>query len=250
MARASTRRENLLRTLMLSVWAVAFSGCNSPALNLLHGWVDGLETGDRVFLAVADPTGSFWVPVDSTTITEPGKFELKTALIDVNAVVTFLKPGQPFDPHHQSAPSVFLEGYADLRLTGTTGDWWYLRKTGGIYDHSDLQEAFRLLYQAQDMQRQGLDGLEKSRTSGDPELRKQAIALLNESNELIDRNYEVEADFFDKYPDAAYSAHVMRYRDDDLEAYRQMFDRLTPGYGKVRPDNRSNSTSRPYCEAR
>jgi thiol-disulfide isomerase/thioredoxin len=213
----------------LFIATLCFS-CSQEKHNVINGKIEGLETGDKIILSVEDPGGSSWIATDSTIVTKAGTFMLKTKVSDCYVQLTCLKPDETFKPEDTQAPKRFLESYAHLDVTGHTNDWYYIKTTGGIYDHPDMAEINRIIDSASNIQKETRRILDKSRETNDTLLRKTAIDLFNKSGNLLDSRDTLEQAFVKNNPDVAYSAALLRY-DYDLmkkfDDYEKAFYRLS-----------------------
>jgi thiol-disulfide isomerase/thioredoxin len=215
--------------LLFAVWA-GFS-CNQEEQNIINGKVEGLEVGDRIILSVEDPEGSLWIAVDSAVVDKAGEFTLKTKVCDTQVQLTYLKPGEPFNPEDTQGRRCFLEAYADLSLTGNTADWRYVKVTGGLYDFPAMQQINQVTDSALLIQKTALDWHAKYRETQDTAFLNEAMALIGQSNDVlgsIDDLYEV---FVKNNPDVAYSAALLRYDYklmDNIDEYEKAFLTLSP----------------------
>ncbi|MDR0814255.1 MAG: DUF4369 domain-containing protein, partial [Bacteroidales bacterium] len=128
-----------------TLFAVSFLfSCSHEKQNVITGKIEGLQVGDRIFLSVEDTEGSLWVPTDSTVVTKAEEFTLKTKETGCYVRLTYLKSGEIFKPENAQVPRCFLETYANLNITGNTENWYYIKTTGGLYSHPDMQEINHL----------------------------------------------------------------------------------------------------------
>jgi peroxiredoxin len=219
------------QSFILFATALLFAAaCSTEKQNIINGQIDGLEAGDRIILSVEDPDGSLWLATDSATVTEAGKFTLKTKVSDNMVQLTRLKPDEKFKPEDTQAPRRFLEGYAELNVTGNIDDWRYIKMTGGIYSHPDMSEINRITDSAQIIQSKALKTLDKSRETNDTILRKTAIDLIDISNDIFISTYSLEGVFFKNNPDVAYSALLLHYNHnitEDIDEYEKAFYTLS-----------------------
>ncbi|MDR0765693.1 MAG: TlpA family protein disulfide reductase [Odoribacteraceae bacterium] len=184
--------------------------------NVITGRVAGLDKGDRIILSVESPGGATWVAVDSTVVTVAGEFTLETRAGDCNARLTLLKPGERFRPASTGeSPERFLEGHADLRVSGRADEWFFIAMTGGLYDRPDMAEFNRLFGEALELQNEGRKTRELFRATNDSAALEKADGYVNRSNELYARAYATGKEFVKNNPDAAFSAHLLHY-DVDL----------------------------------
>jgi thiol-disulfide isomerase/thioredoxin len=185
--------------------------CNREKQNIINGKIDGLEVGDRIILSVEDPGGSQWIAVDSAIVDKAGKFTLKTNVSDSYVQLTYLKPGEKFKPENTQALYCFLESYADLNVTGNIKDWnYYIKVTGGLYNHPDMQEINSITDSARLIQKEGWALFEKYRETNDTALQNKAMVLFKQANGISKRIDPLEEAFMKNNPDAAYSAALIR----------------------------------------
>jgi thiol-disulfide isomerase/thioredoxin len=204
--------------------------CNREKQNIINGKIDGLEVGDRIILSVEDPGGSQWIAVDSATVDKAGKFTLKTKVSDSYVQLTYLKPGEKFKPENTQAPNRFLESYAALNVTGNTNDWYYIKVTGGLYNHPDMREINRVTDSALLLGKEGMALLTKSNETSDTALRNKAIVLLEQSNGIYRGINTLNEAFVKNNPDAAYSAVLFRYDYklmNSIDEYEKAFCNLS-----------------------
>ncbi|MDR0757405.1 MAG: AhpC/TSA family protein [Tannerella sp.] len=210
--------------------ATLFFSCSQEKHNVINGKIEGLETGDRIFLSVEDPDGSKWIAVDSTVVTKAGEFTLKTKTSDCFVQLSCLKADETFKPENTQAPMYFLESRARLNVTGNTEDWYYMKMTGGLYDLPDMSEINRITDSAKSVQNEAIKMLDKSRETNDTLLRKTAIELINRSNDMHRSLDTLKQAFVKNNPDAAYSAALLRYDYDlmrNIDNYEKAFHALS-----------------------
>ncbi|MCD8178003.1 MAG: AhpC/TSA family protein [Tannerellaceae bacterium] len=223
-------------TTLLFLSLLCLFACNTAEkVNVLSGDVKGVKPGDKIVLITLDPETSQTIVLDSVTVKVENQFEISTNEKDRMVYLFRFNEYSPFtmDDLHINRTNcfLFLEGYARIKLTGSVedgdGGWRYLIKEGGVYDHPDMQEINRIMYEGLAVQSKGLKMFDQE--GGDS--RQEGIRLLNESNEILRQMYPLEAEFVIKNPDMAYSAQLMRYDYDlqeDLDVYEARFLNLTP----------------------
>jgi thiol-disulfide isomerase/thioredoxin len=223
--------------LLLFAAALLFAlACSREKQNIIKGQIEGLVAGDRIILTVEDPGGSSWVAVDSTVVTQTGKFTLKTKVSDNYVRLTRLNAEEKFNDELTGArplfANYFLEAYATLHVTGSVDAWNYLKITGGIYDEPDMQEYNRITDSTMVDFKAGFTLLEQSRETGDTASRHKAIALINQVGGILNSAKEaLENEFVKKHPDKAYSAALIRYDYElmkDIDKYEAAFHSLSP----------------------
>jgi thiol-disulfide isomerase/thioredoxin len=198
---------------------MSFFACKHEKQNVINGKIEGLEIGDRIILSIEDADGSKWTATDSAAVEKVGEFTLKTEVSDSYVQLTHLKPDEKFKPEHTQGPRCFLESYADLSITGNSTDWRFIKKAGGLYDHSDMQEMNRITDSVLNIQKEGLKMLDKSRETNDTVLQKTAIDLINKANGIAESIRSLENVFVKNNPDMAYSAALLRYDYDLMKIF-------------------------------
>lgn len=217
--------------LLLSVMILFFS-CTQQKQNVLHGKIEGLEVGDKIILSVEDPNSSSWIATDSTIIEKAGEFTLTTKVSGSSVQLTPLKTGEEFNPSDTQAPNTFLEGYANLNVSGDADDWYYtIKVTGGLFDHPDMQEINHLTDSLRFLHKEGAALRKKARETQDEELYSKGEALYRQANQIADIVKSLNNDFVKKHFDMAYSADLLRYNYDimkDINKYEEAFKAFTP----------------------
>jgi thiol-disulfide isomerase/thioredoxin len=209
---------------------MSFFACKHEKQNVINGKIDGLEIGDRIILSVEDADGSKWTATDSAAVEKVGEFTLKTEVSDSYVQLAYLKPDEKFKPEHTQGPRCFLESYADLSITGNSTDWRFIKKTGGLYDHADMQEMNRITDSVLNIQKEGIKMLAKSRETNDTVLQKTAMDLINKANGIAESIRSLENVFVKNNPDMAYSAALLRYDYDlmkNFDEYEKAFSALS-----------------------
>lgn len=210
-------RQGIL--VLLYFVGLVVSSCNSEKQNVIKGRVEGLKVGDKIYLSVESANDETkWDFVDTTTVEKDGEFILKTKV--TGDYVSLSYEGLDY--------LCFLEGYADLAVTGNANEWNYINISGGIYNHPDLQEAFHLFDSAKIIQKEGIKllgevGNDISETKGEK--------LIMKSNAIFRSCKPLELEFRKKHPELAYSAALLRYEYDTMEdfaSYEAAFNAFTP----------------------
>ncbi|MDR2064899.1 MAG: TlpA family protein disulfide reductase [Prevotellaceae bacterium] len=220
-------RKFFLHILLVSL---ILSSCKQEKYNVINGKIDGLEIGDRIILSIEDPDGSLWIATDSTLVSKTGEFTLKTKVSDNYVQLTYLKPDEKFKSENTQAPRCFLESYADLNINGNTIDWFFIKKTGGIYNHPYMSEINRITDSVRDIQNEALKMLAESRKTNDTALQKTARDLIRKANSINDSIRILESIFIKNNPDVAYSAALLRYDHDlmkNFDEYEKTFYALS-----------------------
>jgi thiol-disulfide isomerase/thioredoxin len=202
--------------------------------NVIRGEVEGLEAGDRVILSVRDPGGSLatWLATDSTVVSKAGEFTLETRVTGSYAALTRLKAGETFDPIGEDYAGCFLEGYAELRVTGNVEEWDYMKKSGGLYAHPDMQRLIHFADSSLALNREMV-------ALGNRIVETQDARLVTAFNELKKQYHVVrqdkdllEREFRETHPGMAYSAHLL-WTDysviiQGMDKYEEAFLALAP----------------------
>jgi thiol-disulfide isomerase/thioredoxin len=206
---------------------MSFFSCKQEKQNVINGKIDGLEIGDRIILSIEDLDGSTWIATDSAIVDKVGEFTLKTKVNDSYVQLTYLKPAEKFKPEDTQAPRCFLEFYASLDVTGNTAEWFFIKKTGGIYSHPDMAEINRVTDSVRNIQKEALKMLAESRETNDTILQKTASDLIHKSNGIVGNIKNLERIFVKNNPDVAYSAALLRYDKDNFDEYEKTFYTLS-----------------------
>jgi thiol-disulfide isomerase/thioredoxin len=222
-------------SILVCVVALLFTAaCSTGKQNIIKGKIDGLEIGDRIILLVEDPEGSVWTawtPVDSTVVTKAGEFTLKTKVGDCDVKLIRVKAGEKYAAANSPYPPCFLDAYATLHITGSVDNWRYLKIIGGLYDYPDMQEIKRITDSGLTIQNEGVALLEQLRKTADIALQSKAIALIDQSNDILSSTKALEKEFVKNNPDKAYSARLIRNDNDlrkDVDKYEEAFLALSP----------------------
>jgi hypothetical protein len=200
---------------------VGGASCVHAPQNVIKGEIEGLEVGDKIILSVEDPDGSSWIATDSAIVSKAGKFTLTTKVTGSTVQLTHLKAGEAFDPETQ-APKCFLEGYASLRATGSVKGWYYMKMSGGLYAHPDMQDIIQITDSARAIQKEGGLLFSRARETNDMQLQANAIKLLEQSNAIFRSTDSLKADFREKHPEMAYSADLLRFDYALMKRYQQI----------------------------
>jgi thiol-disulfide isomerase/thioredoxin len=211
---------------LITLCLVCFS-CKQEEQNVINGKIDGLEIGDRIILSVEDPDGSKWIATDSAIVDKAGEFTLKTKISDNYVQLTYLRPGEKFKPEDTQAPRCFLESYAELSVTGNTADWFFIKKTGGLYNHPDMSEINHITDSVRNIQKEALKMRAKSRETNDTILQKTASDLIKKANSIAKDINSLERIFVKNNPDVAYSAALLRYDVANFDEYEKTFYTLS-----------------------
>lgn len=199
--------------------------------NVFQGEVQGLKAGDRIVLAVQNLNGPGRIPKDSTVVSKDNEFTLKTSVTDEYGFLTLLKPGESFNPESEGQPRIFLEGFSEIRVKGNTENWHYLRPSGGLYEHPDMQAINQITWKALDIQQNALQLLDQAEKNGDSLQQAEGMKLIDESNDMLMSVDSLEKVFRLKNPDNAYSAALLRYEYLDMadfSEYEKAFEQLSP----------------------
>ena len=215
----------------LYVFVIMFVfSCTQKKINVLNGKIDGLKVGDRVFLSVEDPDGSFWLSIDSVTVTKDGQFSIKNNVTDCYVKLLHLKQGEQYKPT-KDGPTIFIEGYATLNITGNVDDWYYIKASGGLYDHPDMEKINQIKDSALTKQKEALKMLKALDSTKDTVKQKQAIDILNQSNSMLRSSDTIEQAFLKNNTDMAYSAALLRHNYNimsDFDKYEKTFNTFSP----------------------
>jgi thiol-disulfide isomerase/thioredoxin len=204
-------------------WALA-SG--QEPRNVIRGEVEGLVAGDRIILSVELVDGEAWVATDSVVVNEADKFTLATGVSGSMIRLTRLKAGEVFNPHDVWTPRRFLEGFAELRVTGNVKNWYDIKVSGGLYDHPDMRRLADVRDSASTMQAEAIALLARANKTGDTLSLREAVERLDRGNRLYRGAF-----FREKNPGMAYSAALLRADGDlmeDMERYEAAFLALAP----------------------
>ena len=212
-------KRQILTLLLLIGLAVA--SCTTEKQNVITGKVDGLQVGDKIILLTEDIDGASWLPADSTIVEKENEFTIKTNITGDYVMLRY----------KNAEARIFLEGYANLQVVGNTDQWRYVKITGGIYGHPDLQEIIYIVDSGLVIQQKAIALMNESRESGDTAKMAEGSKLIRESNGIIMSSYPLESEFIIKYPDLTYSAGMLRYKHYEMETfeeYENAFAALTP----------------------
>jgi thiol-disulfide isomerase/thioredoxin len=199
---------------------------------VIKGEVEGLEVGDKVILSVEDPDGATWIATDSAIVSKAGEFTLTTRVTGSHVQLTRLKAGEAFNPNDTQAPDRFLEGYAESRVTGNVKDWYYMKMSGGLYDHPDMRRLVHLFDSAMTAQREGLALYDRANETRDTLLRANAIKRVEQSEAIFKTRDSLETAFRVEHPGMAYSASLLRY---DYDLMKQGMDRYEEAFLALAP---------------
>ncbi len=209
-------RKQLFTLLLLVGLAVA--SCTAEKQNVITGKVEGLKVGDKIILEVAD-NGE--ISPDTVVVEKEGELSITTA---ISGDYAWLK-------YNNDVARIFLEGYAELQVTGNANDWSFLSITGGIYSHPDLLEIMRITDSAKSIQEEALTLRASGRETGDTVIFAEGTELIKKSKSMMDSVRLMQKEFRNKHPELAYSASLLRY-DYELmrtfDKYEEAFNAFTP----------------------
>jgi peroxiredoxin len=158
-------------------------------------------------------------------VSKAGEFTLATRITGSYVRLARVKAGKAFDPDAR-APKCFLEGYAELRVTGSVRDWYHVKTSGGLYDHHDMRRLVSDRDSAYVMQEEAVALLARARKTGDTLSRGKIGELLDRSNAIFGGG-----EFRVKHPEMAYSAALLRddfLIDQGIDKYEEAFNALAP----------------------
>jgi thiol-disulfide isomerase/thioredoxin len=219
--------QRFLTVVFVLMWG---SSCVHEPQNVIKGEIEDLEVGDKIILSIEDLDGSLWIATDSAIVSKAGEFTLTTKITGSSVQLTHLKAGETFDPKDSQAPNRFLEGYANLQATGNVKDWYYMKMSGGLYAHPDMQEIVHSTDSAQAIQKEGKTLLNQARETNDMQLQARAIELFEQSNSIFQSTDSLKVDFREKHPEMAYSADLLRFDYalmKDMNKYEEVFNALS-----------------------
>jgi thiol-disulfide isomerase/thioredoxin len=232
--------RNLLTTACILTWIVS---CVQEPRNVIKGEIEGLEVGDKIILSVEDIEGSMWIATDSAIVSKAGEFTLVTGATGSLVQLTRLRAGEAFNPRDRHEPRCFLEGFAELRVTGSVEEWDDMKTSGGLYAHPDMQVFPRLadstrvimdeLHAINDQLLKEIDALNNQTMAINEAKTYAKFVKLREQGRGISRRVDsLQVAFREKYPGMAYSAEILR-RDygllvADLDKYEEAFHALSP----------------------
>jgi thiol-disulfide isomerase/thioredoxin len=204
--------------------------CVNEPQNVIKGEIGGLEAGDKVILSVEDLNGSSWIATDSAIVSKAGEFTLTTKVTGSAVQLTYLKAGETFDPNDTQAPRYFLEGYANLQATGNVKDWYYMKMSGGLYAHPDMQEIIHVTDSAKALMKEAKALLDRVRETKDMQLQAKAIEMFDQVNAIYRSTDAPNKDFREKHPEMAYAAFLLRLDYEtmkDMDSYEAAFNALS-----------------------
>jgi peroxiredoxin len=200
--------------------------------NVIRGEIEGLEIGNRVILSIKSPDGKTWIATDSTVADKAGEFTLATRVTGNLVVLKFLKTGEALDASNTPECSVFLEGYAELRVTGSMKEWFFMKTSGGVYAHPDMRGIVSASDSSRAVQKEMLALSNRARETGDARLQEKSFELRKQVMIMSRDRHVLEAEFREKHPEMAYSALLLLYDSGwskDIDKYEEAFHALAPG---------------------
>jgi thiol-disulfide isomerase/thioredoxin len=215
-------------------WALA-SG--QEPRNVITGEVEGLEIGDRVILFIESVSGRTWPATDSTVVSKAGEFTLETRATGGRVRLARFKAGEALDDSDEIQYCYpFLEGYAELRLTGDAAWWSYLKTSGGLYDHPDMRDINCVHDSAMAIQQEGEALLARAREKGGAKLKARANKLFRQSNHVFQGQFALLKVFREKHPEMAYSAYLLT---SDFALMRDV-DKCEEAFNALAPEARES----------
>jgi thiol-disulfide isomerase/thioredoxin len=218
-----------LTTVFVLTWMIA---CAQGPRNVIRGEIEGLEVGDKIILSVEDPDGATWIATDSTIVSKAGEFTLVTSVTGSTVLLARVKAGEAFNPGDVQVPRCFLEGYAELRVTGNVKEWFFLEKSGGLYAHPGLQRLVSVTDRMTATRKEIMALLARARETGDARLQDKMEEMFEAHDALARNTKALEREFREQHPGMAYSAAILRNDHDlmeELDRYEEAFHALAPG---------------------
>jgi peroxiredoxin len=208
-------------------WVVS---CVQEPRNVIRGEVEGLEVGDKIILSVEGPGRLTWIATDSVVVSKAGEFTLVTSVTGSHVQLTCLKAGEAFDPARHGLPTYFLEGYAELSMTGSVKDWHDMKISGGLYALPAMQRITSIIDSSNAGLKECVALWVRAKESRDTLLEAEVTKMIHQYMAFQGKD-SLEKVFREKHPDKVYSASLLWYDyalRRQLDKYEAAFLALAP----------------------
>ncbi|MCD8166206.1 MAG: hypothetical protein LUE93_08835 [Bacteroides sp.] len=133
-------------TLFLLLVLCIFLSCSTPlprSANTITATIEGLKPDDKIWVVVNDTFFNGWIVTDTITVTTKNEFTYSTLIKDKPVYLSYIPAERVNDPEYLNingnGVEIFLEGYADISLSGNVAEWEAIYPEGGLYLIPDMQ---------------------------------------------------------------------------------------------------------------